>query len=66
MKRLESQAAVEIESAGKVATRELKQHAADLALKLAEERIRTRMDSNSEAALIDNFVAELGRQGSKN
>jgi F-type H+-transporting ATPase subunit b len=66
IKRLEAQAEVEIESAGKSARRELKQYAADLALKLAEERIRSRMDGASEAALVDHFAAELGRQGSKN
>jgi hypothetical protein len=37
-----------------------------LALKLAEDRVRAKLDSTSEAALVDGFVAELGRQGSKN
>lgn len=66
VKRLEEQAAQEIESASKTAQRELKQFAGDLALKLAEERVRARLDSNTEAAMIDGFVGELSRQGSKN
>jgi F-type H+-transporting ATPase subunit b len=66
IKRLEEQAALEIESAGKSAQRELRQFASDLALKLAEERVRSRLDNATEAALVDGFVAELGRQGSNN
>jgi F-type H+-transporting ATPase subunit b len=63
IKRVEEQAALEIETAGKLARRELKQYSAELALKLAEERVRARMDANSESGLVDSFVAELGRQG---
>lgn len=66
IKRIEQQAALEIESAGKTARRELRQYSAELALKLAEERLRSRLDNASESALVDNFVAELGQQGSKN
>jgi F-type H+-transporting ATPase subunit b len=62
IKRLEEQAALEIESAGKIARRELKQYSAELALQLAEERLRTRMDAAAESGLVDGFVAELGRQ----
>jgi len=62
IKRVEEQSALEIETAGKVARRELKQYSAELALKLAEERVRTRMDANSESGLVDSFVAELGRK----
>jgi F-type H+-transporting ATPase subunit b len=71
IKKIESQAAVEIESAGKTARRQLKEYAAELALGLAEERLRSRMDSAIESALVDNFVRDLERQnapkaGSKN
>jgi F-type H+-transporting ATPase subunit b len=66
IKRVEEQSALEIETAGKLARRELKQYSAELALKLAEERVRTRMDGNAESGLVDSFVAELGRQGSNN
>src|SRR5437868_3773732 len=54
--KIEQQAAFEIESAGKLAQKELKEYAAGLALDLAEQRIRARMDASSETALIDTFV----------
>ena len=66
IKKVEQQAALEIEAAGKHATRELRQYSAELALRLAEERVRARLDATSESALVDRFVKELGRQGSKN
>jgi F-type H+-transporting ATPase subunit b len=69
MQRLEDQAAVEIESATKTARRELKQYAADLALELAEQGIRARLDGPTESALVDGFVSDLSaasKQGSKN
>jgi F-type H+-transporting ATPase subunit b len=66
IRRLEQQSTVEIESAGKAARRELRVYAADLALKLAEERIRTRLTADTESALVNNFVADLKRQESKN
>jgi F-type H+-transporting ATPase subunit b len=62
--RMEQQATLEIESAAKIARRELRQYSAELALKLAEERVRAKLDGATEAALVDGFVADLGRQGS--
>ena len=53
-------------SAGKAATRELRKYSAELALKLAEERVRARLDASSESALVERFVKELGSAGSKN
>jgi len=64
--RHDAQAAQEIEAAAKTAGRELKEYAAKLALELAEQRIRTRVDDRTESALVDAFVADLGRQESKN
>jgi F-type H+-transporting ATPase subunit b len=64
--KIEQQAAFEIESAGKLAQKNLKEYAAGLALDMAEQRIRARMNDSSEAALIDGFVKDLGRLGSKN
>ena len=66
IKKVEQQAALEIESAGKAATRELRKYSAELALKLAEERVRARLDASSESALVERFVKELGSSGSKN
>ncbi len=64
--RHDSQAQQEIEAAGKTARRELKEYAAKLALELAEQRIRARVDDRTESALVDAFVADLGREESKN
>jgi F-type H+-transporting ATPase subunit b len=61
MAKLELQAQSEIESAGKAARRELRVYAADLAMDLAGQRIRARLDASTEAALIDNFSADLGK-----
>ncbi len=66
IRRIADHAAVEIESAGKTARRELRQYSSELALKLAEDRLRAKLDGATDAALVDGFVADLGRQGSKN
>ncbi len=66
IQKLEQQAQVEIESAGKTARRELKAYAANLALDLAEQRVRARLDAGSENALVENFVLDLKRQESQN
>jgi F-type H+-transporting ATPase subunit b len=66
IKKIEEHAAVEIESAGKTARRQLKEYAAELALGLAEERLRTRLDGATESKLVDDFVRDLERQGSQN
>ena len=63
--KIEQQAKVEVESLGIAAQRELKEYAANLALNLAEERLRARMNSAAEGALIDNFLDDLSREGSK-
>lgn len=59
MRRLEQQVELEIETAAKTARRELKIFAARLALDLAEQRIRTRLDAPAEAGLIEDFVQDL-------
>jgi F0F1-type ATP synthase membrane subunit b/b' len=66
IQKLNTQAQSEIESAGKTARRELRAYAADLALDLAGQRIRTRLDAGTEAGLVDRFVGDLQRQESKN
>jgi F-type H+-transporting ATPase subunit b len=66
LKKLEAQAAAEIESAGKAARAALKRVAADLALDLAAQRIQSRLDANTEDGLVDNFLSDLKHQGSKN
>jgi F-type H+-transporting ATPase subunit b len=66
IQKLEQQAQMEIESSGKTHRRELKTYAANLALDLAEQRIRARVDSTTEAGLVENFVSDLRQQESKN
>jgi F0F1-type ATP synthase membrane subunit b/b' len=69
IKKIEEHAAVEIESVGKTARRQLKEYAAELALGLAEERLRGQMNGAAESKLVDDFVVDLERkaaQGSKN
>lgn len=66
IEKLQKQAEQEIESAGNLATKELSAYAAKLSLDLAEQRIRTRLDANTEAGLVDDFTKDLQSQGSKN
>ncbi len=66
IEKIQRQAEQEIESASKAARRELKKYAASLAFDLAEQRIRARVDDKIEAALADDFVRDLQRQGSRN
>lgn len=65
IKKIEQQAAVELESVGKTARRQLKEYAAELAMGLAEERLRARMDNATESALVDDFVRDLEHQASQ-
>ena len=66
IERMQKQAEQEIESAGNLAGRELREYAAKLALDLAEQRIRTRLDAATEAGLVEDFTKDLQQQGSKN
>jgi F0F1-type ATP synthase membrane subunit b/b' len=66
IRKINDQAQIEIESAGKAARREVRLYAANLALDLAAQRIRARLDPNTEAGLIGNFIGDLKRQESKN
>jgi len=65
MKKIEQQGAVEIESAGKTARRQLKEYATELALGMAEERLRSQINGATESALVDGFVRDLQRQASQ-
>jgi F-type H+-transporting ATPase subunit b len=58
----EHQAQLEIEAAGKAARRQLKDYAAKLALDLAEQRIRARLNASTDAALVDGFIQDLELQ----
>lgn len=57
--RIQGHAAREIESAGKTARLELKRYAAQLAVDLAEQKIRRQMTPEVQAALIERFGQDL-------
>jgi F0F1-type ATP synthase membrane subunit b/b' len=60
--KIQAHAEQEIASAGKAARQQLKEHAADLALKLAEQKIRTRMTAEAQDRLLGAFTEGLARQ----
>jgi F-type H+-transporting ATPase subunit b len=60
LEKIEEQTKLEIETAGKIAQRELKAFGAKLALELAESRIRGSLDAPTQDALVKNFVNDLG------
>jgi F-type H+-transporting ATPase subunit b len=57
--KIQAHAEQEIVSAGKAARLELKRHAAELAIGLAEQRIRARMTPETQDALVRGFVRDL-------
>jgi F-type H+-transporting ATPase subunit b len=66
IEKVAHQAELEIATATKNASRELQTHAAKLALDLAEQRIRTRLDASTESGLVDDFVSDLKIERSSN
>lgn len=61
--RLHHQAELEIEAAGKLAQREVRQAAARLAVELAEQKVRARMSPEIQSALLQGFLTDLSRNG---
>ena len=59
--RIQAHAEREIEAAGKTARMELKRYAAQLAVDLAEQKIRRQMTPTLQSALVENFVHDLER-----
>jgi F-type H+-transporting ATPase subunit b len=57
--RIQARAEQEIVSAGKAARLELKRHAAELAIGLAERKIRARLTPETQDALVRGFVRDL-------
>jgi F0F1-type ATP synthase membrane subunit b/b' len=58
--KLSEQAVREIESAGKVAKKELRRYAAEQSVQIAEEIVRREMRPEDDARLIANNIEELG------
>jgi F-type H+-transporting ATPase subunit b len=65
MERIRQQAAADIESASKRARLEVRRHAARLALELAEKKVRDRMSPDAQSALVERFVIDLPRKGTR-
>jgi F-type H+-transporting ATPase subunit b len=57
--RIEQHTTAEIVSLGKQARLELRQHAAKLAMELAEQKIRSRMNPDTQSTLVNNFTGDL-------
>ncbi|MBV9746216.1 MAG: hypothetical protein JO099_20845 [Acidobacteriia bacterium] len=60
--RITASAQQEIEAAGKTARAELKRYSAELAIGLAERKIRSRINPETQDALIGSFVEMLNQQ----
>ncbi len=60
--KLEENAAQEIQQATKRAEQELRNHAAKLAVQLAEDRVKSRLTPNTQASLVRRFVDDLGKR----
>ncbi len=59
-RKIAESAAQEIQAAARLAQRDLKAYAAELAVSLAEKRIR--VDAATDRALVETFAAQLGRE----
>jgi F0F1-type ATP synthase membrane subunit b/b' len=57
--KIQAHAEYEIVAAGKAARMELKRHATELAIGLAEQKIRARMNQDEQDALLRGFVRDL-------
>jgi F-type H+-transporting ATPase subunit b len=57
--RVQAQAEQEVAAMAKAARLQLKAHSAELALALAAERLKNRVDGAAQAALIERFVRQL-------
>ncbi|MDQ6698648.1 MAG: ATP synthase F0 subunit B [Acidobacteriota bacterium] len=63
MQRIQTHAEYEMEAAGKAARLELRRHAAQLALELAERKLRARMTPQMQDVLTRSFVEGLKQRG---
>ncbi|MCL4852980.1 MAG: hypothetical protein KJZ78_16600 [Bryobacteraceae bacterium] len=61
LSKVQAHAEQEIEAAAKASRQELKAYSAELALRLAESRIRARLTPDTQDALVDSFIADLER-----
>lgn len=59
MDKIQRRAEQDIAAAGKQARLELKRYSAELAIRLAEQKIRGRMTPQTQEALVDSFVRQM-------
>jgi F-type H+-transporting ATPase subunit b len=66
--RIEQHSAQEIESAAKLARLDVRRYAAKLAIELAEQKLRARMSPETQAGLVQSFLAGIldGRAKAQN
>jgi len=57
--KIQAHAEQQIATAGKAARMELRRHAAELAIKLAEQKIQARMSGDTQDSLVQGFVRNL-------
>ena len=62
LQKIQAQGEQEITMMSRAGRDELKKYAAELALNLAQQRIRSRMTKDAEDGLVDAFVQDLRRQ----
>ncbi len=63
IRRINEQAEQEIQSLTKAALRKLRMYSAELALKSAEEQLKSRVDRNVENNLVGSFIDDLRENG---
>ncbi len=63
--KIQAHAEQEIASAGKAARTDLKRYSAELAIDLAEKRLRDRMNPETQQALVRGFVRDLDSPSSR-
>jgi len=63
IRKINEQAEQEIESLTKTALRKLKMYSAELALKSAEEQLKSRIDRDVENKLVTSFIDDLYENG---
>jgi F0F1-type ATP synthase membrane subunit b/b' len=62
LQRIQAQSAQEIELMSRAASAELRKYSAELALDLAQQRIRSRMTQDTQNSLADQFLQDLRYQ----
>jgi len=65
MAKIRAHAEQEISAAGKAARQELKKYSAELAISLAEQKLRARVTTDTQDALVRGFVRDLDNPSSR-